>query len=355
MKFTIFALLIASSSAWATPPPRPAWEPETWNLELDGSYFSTQNNYTDTGGEYDRLAQNGAFSTYQGTAQLRYSLLPSLSLFAGGAFGYSHAEKTGFTDSKYNFNGVKVGLDHIFLRWWLRGLLHIEGFVTSQTTTATSQHVLTQDGVHYLHPSVFVYKKLKQLMIFANFGVKVPTEGMAKLITWGAGAEFSWQKLLLGGGIYGQEILQKDEYTDTPLVRQNLSNAINAGSYTFYAVNPTSMVIDIYTQFRLAHQAQLRLGVYKTINGSNNAEGLGITAGYVYSFGAKPKSAYVSPKRRRESLMAPVKQTPSEDGFETYLEDEPTLQQNEVTPQYGPDGEPIKDTERILENRLKKK
>lgn len=323
---------------------QPAWRPKTYSFDSYLSAVSTDSNYTDVGGEFEKLPQNAEFQSVRWLNRIHYNWLPSLSIYAGPEVTYSMASNANTDRSDTQLTGSRFGLDHIFYRGWARGVFNLDTFLSFSRLDKTDyKKIMTQDYASFLHPKIHLFKKYRKSTLSIFGGLYLPTEGYARLVTWGANADYRLQSFTLGGSLLGQVVIQKDSLTDVSNQRINKTAGSNLGSAYYGALNPQNLEGQIWAQFSIAKQARLKLGATKTLNGRNDANTVGGFLSYQYDFISFGNSGNDTSKVSNDNKVQDEK-----------FEPEPLKIDSDAFDQdvkYDDEGDPLKETEKILEKK----
>ncbi|MGZ3691897.1 MAG: hypothetical protein ACXVAX_10355, partial [Pseudobdellovibrio sp.] len=108
-------------------------------------------------------------------------------------------------------------------------------------------------------------------------------EGLSSLLKYGFGGDFRMSQFNLGLNFDGFSSIKDDDNTSTPIARDLVTTRVNAGSRRYYAVNPNSLVGELYLQYNYDKDLSLKIYGGSTVVGSNSANGM--VGGLAFNWG----------------------------------------------------------------------
>lgn len=281
----IFAALFSTSVARAytvpeTPPS--AWNKGSFGVQTNSEYFSSQNNYQETRGSFDKLINGNKWTSFENRIKLRYGFTDNISLYGGIGASATNATNLGVTKSNSAVNEVYAGIDFMLARRWWRVVPELEASYPTDETQRLATNPLTSDGVAYANLGVFLFKPYRYLRFEGYLGFHIPGEQLATRFMYNLGAEIAmFGAFTVGGAIQGYESVAAD---GTSNAERNLTQATaDATSSRFWAYNPALLEAKGWIGLRFDRSFGLRLGYAKTLNGVRSAEGQSVLLSLYYN------------------------------------------------------------------------
>ena len=326
-------------------PPSPVWQSKSLQVGSQGYYFLSDANYTNLGGEFEKLAGGEEISALGIQLYGKYAFNSSLAVYGFGNLGRIAVTQGTDTETNFNFDGVGGGLYYILWKRAVRLMLHVKVHFTLDSVDGTRQDPLTSDGVTFVLPELYAFKKLGNFIGYLNVGARIPDEGLAKNFFYGIGGAFTFNKFMAGLGLRGSTLLVEDEFSATPTNRTVVTDRVNGTSLIYYSPDPEVLDLTFWGSMNLTPDLAIALGYGLTIDGKNYAEGSAFLFGVNFTFGGKSNRRFRSkPKKKSRQRFRIKKEKVDRDIFK---------QDTREDVRYGDDGEPIKRTEDLLEDRIK--
>jgi hypothetical protein len=103
-------------------------------------------------------------------------------------------------------------------------------------------------------------------------------------------AEYSMQKMVLGGEIFGFQSVTDDKDAGQPneVVRDAMRARTSAGTARFYSIDPNVIDSNFYLKFDVSPKWNIWGAAGMTLSGSNYSNGFHFEAGMKYAFGGTP-------------------------------------------------------------------
>ena len=333
-------------------PPSPMWQSGSLQFGTQGYYFLSDANYTNVGGEFEKLQGGEDIAALGLQVYGKYAFNSSLAVYGFGNAGRIAVTSTNNTETNFTLDGVGGGLYYTLWKKVVRLMLHVKFQFTLDGVESSRTDPLTSDGVTYLLPELYAFKKMGNFIGYLNIGARFPDEGLAKNFFYGIGGAFTFNRFMAGLALRGSTLLVEDEFSATPTQRTVVTDRVNGTSLVYYAPDPQGMDVTFWGSMNLTPDLSLALGYGLTIDGKNSAEGNAILFGLNFSFGGK-KSGFRPRARKRTKEKFRIKR----EKVDRDIIEVPRRKRKRVNDdvEYGDDGEPIKRTEDLLEDRIRGK
>lgn len=290
--------------AYGSPVETPPWAWRKGSFGLSGSteYFWSRANYGPARGEYSRLTGDNNLTDFQTWVRARYAFWSKFSVYGGTGLTQVRVLDTFNEKTNSGLSDAFIGGHFVVWREWLRMVAEIEGGMPISSVTRYQISPLVNDGAMYARALLHLRKDLGALKIFGHVGARIPTEGLAKTLHYGAFAEIPLGKIILGGGVDGIETLLNDDLT---LAERSLTtSSANGGSFRYRAFDPALLRARSWIGFKPGNTVEIRAGYDKTLTGLRTAEGQAITLNVVFSSIPRRAKAGVS-ENQDERISAP--------------------------------------------------
>jgi hypothetical protein len=327
------------------------WAQGSIGASLVTDYFTSSANYDNARGSYQRLIGDNNVASWSTEVRARYGIREWFSPYVGVGFANTNVVDVATERSNSAVSDVHAGADFRIQTRWIRIFPQIEGSFPTDKTNPSQTTPLTSDGVPWLRASVFFQKPMRYLAIYAHGGVRIPGEGLAKLLLYGAGAEVPLGDLfVIGGGIEGFETVMKDSLTQAE--RERTSNLSLGGSHMFWSYNPALIEGRIWARFRPDPRVWVRAGYAKTIDGIRTAEGQSFNL--TLSFNAPWEFGTAMAANRTRVRKQPGQNPAQSQALKSFKVDSERTDPDVFTPDedYAPDASStLNDTEKMLEEK----
>ena len=251
------------------------WSSGSIGFLASGDYFRTTDNFSTTRGSAANLNGSNSYQSFQGTFRARYGFHPLFSLYAGTGYAQSQVNDNLATKNSGQMTNGFIGADFKLPIRMLRIIPEIEaGFPFQQYDTNTTVPT-TNEVAAYGRASLFLNKPVRIGGFLTEFytqgGFYFPSQNLAKLFMYEAGAEFFFSRMLgVGGAIQGYETVATDPSLITD--RQRISIRANGGSFIYNAYNPALTELKGWLRFNFNRDVFVR-GIYrKSFSGLNTAD-----------------------------------------------------------------------------------
>ena len=278
-----------------------------FDLLFETNYLKTNSNFSKDG-EKIGLPVNSTLQLINLKTQARYLFLNNLGFYSG--LNFNNIESYNGTNTRANsvLTHFILGSDYQIVqtdKWSLYA--DVSYYLTNVAVNLNQDDSLPSDGANELKALLVGTMSLESLRSFAKAGVNQRSDGLSTLVLYGAGIEyFIGYYSALGFAISGASTVKDDLNTDTPLVRDALTDRVNAGSRIFYSINPNVLDAEISYAYSIENGFTLKLKAGATVNGSNTAETghMGLLA--LWSFGSRgvSKSQHRKPKKTTDTSIA---------------------------------------------------
>lgn len=270
-----FSGSVSNASTTLTQPEAPPlfWRRNSWGISATGEYFSSNANYSETRGSFEKLPGSNSFSVFEGTTRGRFAFTPWLSTYAGLGYAYTQTSDAAANRTNFALDRGLVGADFLLFRKFVRVIPELEiGFpLTSNTVGQTLPMV--GHGATYVRAGTFLMKPFQRFTFSSYLGGNIPDQGLAKLFVYNASVEFKISKAFaVGAGVDGFETVMGD--TKRELDRSRTALSANAGSARFWAFDPALLEARAWLAITPATGYSIRFGYGKTLNGVRSASTL---------------------------------------------------------------------------------
>ncbi|MDX9731219.1 MAG: hypothetical protein RBT63_05560 [Bdellovibrionales bacterium] len=290
---TIVALAVSTicaSTSFGSPIETPpwSWRKGSFGVSSTTEYFFSQANYGPLRGEFSRLTGDNSLTDFNTWVRGRYAFWPKFSMYAGLGLGQTRAVDAVSEKTNSGLTEGYIGGHFTVWRQWLLMVAEVEAgmpldaggplvkFNRFQTIP------LVADGSYYGRALLHMRRDIKSLRIFGYVGARIPTDGLAKQLLYGAYAELPvGDFLMFGGGVDGHEVLMNDELTQAE--RDITLASANAGSARFRSFDPAILRARGWVGFKPGRTVEIRAGYMKTLTGLRDAEGSAFTLNVVFS------------------------------------------------------------------------
>lgn len=334
--------------------PPGGWLDRSLGLSVTTEYFTTKANYESARGSYTRLTGDNKFSSLDTKFRARYSFSRELSAFGGFGLGYSQATDATFQKSNSQISEIFGGLNFLLHRKYLHVVPEVIVSAPINATSPVQTAPMTSDGVPYLRTGLFVHKPYRYFRFGAFGGFHVPLSDLGTRLVYELTVDARvFSIVTIGGGINGYETFLSDN--GSLASRRQTAALANAGSQRYYAFEPALIEARGWVGFRPDRTLWIRVGAAKTLNGTNTAEGLALTASITYNsprlFGTAPSTETRSSQPRTarpdedsaRKKFVPESETTEQDIFDS--------EEEEVLPRTKKDE--LDQTEKLLEKKAR--
>jgi hypothetical protein len=275
MRLILFFLLCISPLAEAEPIPPHVGE---WSFTDYLSYYRTSGNYGSPGFSTNSLPNDGSYYSIQDQVTANYDLSPHWRLDASVGYGYAVSDSTYFTYTGSDFTEGSGGIQYWYRRpmWAIVPTLH--GGFPFFRINATFNDAMVGEGTVWAEPGSWGFIYLKPWALFGYFGYRYQDSGRAGLLNFNAGASYRFETARLRAGVRGYETAINDSLTNQPGYRNVVLSRVDAGSFRYYAVNPTVAEVYAESDFIFSRELEAGAGIAQSFYGANSAQGFTVTA-----------------------------------------------------------------------------
>ena len=240
---------------------------------LDTKYFKSESNF-DLSGAKQSLPVNSTLQNINLQTSARYLFFNDLALYSG--INFNNIESNNGINSRTNsqLTHFFVGGDYQFFQsenWSL--YTDISYFISNEKIDLNQDTAIASDGANDFKTLVVAVVDSESFKSFAKVGVDYRTVGLSALLLYGFGGEFFIGNSAIGAEFDGISSIKDDLKTDTPLVRDTLTNRVNAGSRIFYSINPNLLDGQFYFSYAFNTNLAVKFSAGSSVIGSNSADG----------------------------------------------------------------------------------
>ena len=292
-----------------------AYGPNRFDFYLKANYFNTNSNYDANGGKA-ALPTGGSLQTLKTETSLRYVLLERVGLLGGVEFGNVESNNGTQVRTQSTMTAYQLGIDLNLYKSKSWSLYTDAVFKNSnENIKVNGDEALASDGANEIIGKITGLYTGSSLRGYASLGGNFRSDGLSSLLVYSFGADYSFSGFSVGLNFEGLSTIKDDEQTATPVVRDTLTNRVNAGSRRYYSVNPNYLEGQLVLGY--AFDKNLKFSIYggPSLVGSNSAQG--VSAGAKLNWGFEPELV-------KTSTSEVVEQTPNsitEPGFKVDTED----------------------------------
>ncbi|NQY99548.1 MAG: hypothetical protein HRT45_02640 [Bdellovibrionales bacterium] len=289
---TAASLSLAGFQAYAIDPLTPNYDyapmsPNQMQFSAVTQYFSSTANYDDQGGAFEQLDDEHSFSEINTRLRGSYDIAPVWRLTTGARINFVTSQDENEVRTNSELNEVSLGLVYapvytLSQRLYLeaRGVLALNTIDPVAGDDAINGEAANQALIGARYGYLF-----SRFELLGSLHYQFLTEGRSARIPYSAGARLMFSDFSVFGSVFGFFSNTFDEFSDNPKERTDVTDRLNAGSLRYYAVDPSLLNSQISFDVALSKKANLMIGVTKTLNGLNAAEGIGIVAGLEFRWG----------------------------------------------------------------------
>lgn len=342
---TVFSRQANAVTAYEAPPG--GWVESSFGLSASTEYFMSQANYENARGSYSRLPGDNKFSSLESKFRGRYNFTTLFSAFAGFGLGYSQATDSVYQKSNSQLTEAFAGADFLLNKKYVRLVPEVLVSMPMSPTDPNQTDPLTSDGVPYIRTGLFAHKPLRYFRLGAFGGFHIPLSDLGTRFAYEVTADMRlFTVVTIGGGINGYETFLADSSTFAS--RNQTALRANAGSQRFFAFEPSLIEARGWVGFRPDRSMWIRVGVAKTLNGINTAEGFALTGSIVFNSSPLIPTKNSKSSERPDEVSAKQNFVPdSEDMDQDLFEN----QEAEILPKSGEDD--LDQTEKLLEKKAR--
>lgn len=264
--------------------------PNRFDLDLDLQYFKSTANY-DSNGSKANLAAGADFQNLAIDSRARFVFFNDLGVYTGLLANDTQSNNGAVSRSTSAVTQYYAGFDLQVMAGAAWSVYLDSGyFFSASSIDATTDSAIGSDGASEAKVNaVFTYVG-ESVRIFSRLGGDYRSEGLSALLLYGAGTDYGFGKSRVGIELSGYRSIKDDDYTSQLLVRDSVTNRVNAQSRRFYSINPNLLEAQLYFQQLLGSSTKIKLFFGSTVVGSNTAEGLIGGLSFNWGFGSIPST-----------------------------------------------------------------
>ena len=262
----------------------------TSSLSLLTQFLESQRNFGDDG-SFEDLEGDNEFRYLQVGLNYSHSLPNKITLF--GVFETAWAESVGLTKDRSRFapSSAQAGGRYslYFHRLIVEPELHVAASLSQNTTV--SDDVYLNDSGWSLRPGAHFGLDFEYFTPYLYIGYDRRGAGLSDLFRYHAAIKFNIHEFSVTGFARGFDTISDDAETGAAFNRLARLNEVNAGSYIFDSVNPSSTHLGLQLAVSPLKQLTLAAALEFPFQGVRYAEFSRLTTFLKYNFGepqAKP-------------------------------------------------------------------
>ncbi len=276
----LLAVLVFSAKAEASPIETPpwSWRNGSFGISSTTEYFSSKSNYDTVRGQFANLPGDNTFTDFNTWLRGRYAFWPRFSMYVGAGLGQVRAVDAASEKTNGGLTEAYLGGHFTVWRQWLLMVAEVEAGMPLdaggplKSFSRLQATPLVDDGAYYGRAILHMRRDIGFLRIFGHVGARIPTDGLAKTLVYGAFAESPIGSfLMIGGGVEGTETMLNDELT--LVERTSTQVAADAGSARYRAFDPALLAARAWVGFKPGQTVDIRVGYMQTITGQRTAAG----------------------------------------------------------------------------------
>lgn len=278
-----------------------------FDLNFETNYLKTNANF-DPNGEKVSLPANSSLQLINFKTQARYLFFADLGFYSG--LNFNNVESNNGTNTRANsvLTHFFFGSDYQILeseKWSLYA--DVSYYLSNVTVNLNQDDALPSDGASEIKALFVGTMNFEKLRSFGKVGVSERSDGLSTFLLYGTGLEyFIGYYSALGIEINGASTVKDDINTNSALIRDNLTDRVNAGSRLFYSINPNVLDAQLSYSYAIENSFTLKLTAGTTLKGSNTAEAahVGFSASWSLGNRGMVKSQTKKTKKQTDSSIA---------------------------------------------------
>lgn len=278
-----------------------------FDLNFDTNYLKSNANF-DQNGEKVSLPVNSSLQLINLKTQARYLFYNDLGLYSGLNFNNVESFNGMNTRSNSVLTHFFFGSDYQILqaeKWSVYA--DVSYYLTNVAVNLNQDDALPSDGASEIKALLVGTVNFEKLRSFAKLGVDQRSDGLSTLLLYGTGLEyFIGYYSALGFEINGASTIKDDTNSNSALIRDTLTDRVNAGSRLFYSINPNVLDAKISYAYSIENSFTLKLSLGATLKGSNTADAghLGLSANWSFGNRGMGKGQLRKSKKPTDSSIA---------------------------------------------------
>ena len=286
------------------------------DFALSLGYFKTTANFSKDGSKTS-LPGSNQFQNINTLLGLRYVLIDDLGLFTEMGIGNAESKDNLSTRTNSAVSFVALGADYRILHfdyWTFVGRISYAQAV--EKISASADSALINDGANEFKAFLEGSYDWGFLVPFAKVGINYRAQGLSTLFLYTFGTELRFDSIYLGAALNGLMSIKDDEKTNQPLLRESITNQVNAGSKRYYNINPNLIDSEIYLKYKMNQDWAFKAMAGYAMLGSNSAEGYHFGLAIDWGFGGQPrKYSPLKPSTKRSASKKSMTVDPADQTF----------------------------------------
>jgi hypothetical protein len=279
----LISLIMGSSSALAFDNYK-EFRRDRWDFELGTNFFYSEANYETFGQGSTNLTSGNHYQLLDLDFSTRYVPTRNWSVFAMGSVASAESKSSVATRTNTSLTEVIGGFDFMMYDGVLQLVPEVGVLIPLQEVNGTGDDALNAEGVFETWARVTAQKDFGTARIYGWVGYDYRADGRSSLMPWGGGLQLKANAFRFGGEVIGSQTISDDKDKSTRYVRVAYLQSVNAGSYKYYMVNPTSIDTMFYATWNLDPKWSLQINGGATVAGENTAAGYHAGGFIRYSF-----------------------------------------------------------------------
>jgi len=303
-----YFLIGTSSIAFAQDPTNVYFDfapfsPDQAQFAADLQYFQSSANYDDSGGAFEDLPGDNSFSELNSRLRASYDIAPLWRLLAGARVASVTSEDD--TDSRTNSELNEIQLELVFAPvYQLSHRVYHEAIGTAalNEVTVDTDAAITGEATNRFRVGARYAYLLGSFELLTSIAFDYLDDGRSSRAPYSAGAKWHLGEWSIYGGVQGFLSVTNDQFSETPQERSAITDRVNGGSFRYYSIDPSLLETQAHVDWMLSETVNLSLGVTKTLNGTNSAEGFGVLGGLAFRWGGTDDSLNKGERVRKKRM-----------------------------------------------------
>lgn len=276
-----------------------------WQLDLGARYFSSNGNYSKSGGTYSSLPDGFGFSTTDIDAGFR-AVMPTKNWALFGETRMSSVEAKSRANTKTNsgLNYMLFGTDYVLYKSSI-ALIPEFSFLYPFTKNETSQSSAPiGEGAMEVAARMIAQINSGIMRYAAWLGYTYRDQGRSALAPYGVAIDLRAGSWTFGADLKGYTSVSNDVDSNNDTLRQQWATRNSGTSFRYYSANPNLLESNVWAGVQSSKELGFLLGAGSTLNGSNAGSGYTINLALNWRFLAEPKefSRPTRPQREKSEL-----------------------------------------------------
>jgi hypothetical protein len=254
-------------------------------------FFKTEANFSSDGNKVT-LPTSNYYQISNINLAGRYVLANDFGIYTSVNIGSAESSNLVATRKNSTLNQATLGIDYLIFETQTFAMYADLSYTYAiEKVKADTDSVMNSDGADQVKAQLTGVFDLDGFYPYGRIGVNYKNEGLASLLTYAGGLELRYEQVALGAGVDGYLTIKEDTKTNQSFDRDIITSRVNAGSKTFYGVNPNHLDSDIYLKYNFDEEISLKVNGGYSLIGSNSAQGYHAGIAFAWGFGgrAKPK------------------------------------------------------------------